>query len=918
MESDQSYSNKLGDEVLSKFGDYLSPDFSSCVSEEVQLDVASDAKPIFSRSRAVPLKLKDKVRVQIDKLVQEGKISKVFNSDWASPTVNVLKKDGTIRVCGDFSSTINPVLSSVNANLISVDDVISQIGDAKFFSKIDLSQAFLQLPLCENSKKFTTINTSEGLFRWNFLPFGLKSSPGIFQGYMNKILNGIENIIVYQDDILILTQNLQDHHNVLCKVLDALKNAGIKLNVAKCEFYVDQINYLGHIFDKNGVHPDFKKVSAIMDAPSPRNIKQLQSFIGLCNFYARFVPNFSHLMHPLYTLLRKNIKFEWKEEQQKSFEVLKNVFKSDRVLSLYNPNYETMIECDASGYGVGSVLMQRQNEQSDWIPVQFASRSLNPSEKNYSNIEREALSVVFGVEKFRKFLLGKFFIIRNDQKPLRKLFGHNSGVPNSGSARLQRWYLRLSQYNYRFEYSKGVTNVTSDCLSRLPLPETTSETEPYELVFAMNSLNNMPISFEDIKKHTKLDKNLCDLMHFIKFGYPSTKINSDLNKYKKYADRLSILKGCIMFDNRVLVPDALRELILQQFHEDHPGIVAMKSIVRSLVWYPGISDDVEKLVKSCTICQDNRSKPSQKCHVEWPLPQRPWSRIHIDHFFYDNHICLVVIDSFSKYVECEVVKNTSVQETISSLRLIFSRQGLCDTLVSDNASCFTAYDFKNFLLANGIKHITPPPFSPPSNGLAEAGVKVIKNLLKKSNNNLSFKCKLAKVLFYYRSTPHSVTKIPPCVSLNGRKLITLKDKINPMYSSSEIKSNDKSKLIKQLELGDAVLAFNYGNGPKWRRGIIVGKLGINVYNVFVKEVGLVWKRHLSQVLSIPPNYKNTNQSELSNSDDDDLNFPTVPTSENVPEAEIVYDRTSENDQNNDDLRRSARARRPPLRYGFEE
>ena len=183
----------------------------------------------------------------------------------------------------------------------------------------------------------------------------------------------------------------------------------------------------------------------------------------------------------------------------------------------------------------------------------------------------------------------------------------------------------------------------------------------------------MPISFEDIKKRTKLDKNVCDLMHFIKFGYPSTKFNFDLNKYKKYADRLSILKGCIMFDNRVLIPDTLRYLILQQFHEGHPGIVAMKSIVSSLVWYPGISDDVEKLVKSCIICQDNRSKPSQKCHA-CRMAFTSAYMVTYSHrsFFYDNHICLVIIDSFSKYIECEMVINHSVQETISTLRLIFS------------------------------------------------------------------------------------------------------------------------------------------------------------------------------------------------------------------------------------------------------
>ena len=626
--------NNIYDKILGKFKDYLSPNFISCVTEKVELTVIEkDVKPNFVRARPVPIKLKGKVKNEIEKLVKDGKLSKVFNSEWASPCVHAIKKDGNIRLCGDFSRTINPNLSIVNAKLISVDEVISQIGDAKIFSKIDLSQAFLQLPLSENSKEYTTINTSEGLFRWNYLPFGLKSSPGLFQGFMNKMLNGINHIIVYQDDVLIMTPNLEIHHDILYKVLESLKNAGIKLNVEKCEFYVDHVTYLGHIFSKNGVKPDHRKISAILDAPAPSNLKQLQSFIGLCNFYARFIQNFSELMHPFYQLLRKNVKFTWGKDQETAFYRIKFNFKSNRVLSMFDSNYETMIECDSSGYGVGAVLFQRKNEYSEWKPVQFASRSLNPAEMNYSNIEREGLSVIFGVEKFRKYLLGSFFIIRNDQKPLRKLFAHNSGVPNSGSARLQRWYLRLSQYNYRFEYSKGENNITSDCLSRLPLPETVTDSEPYELIFAINELNSMPVSFEQIKNHTLNDKNLQNLKNYIKFGFPAIRIDKKLEIYRKCSDRLSILKECIMFDNRIVIPEALREIVLKQFHEDHPGIVAMKSSVRSLIWYPGIDNDVERLVKSCTICQNNRSKPSQKCHIEWPQPKRPWQRIHIDHFF---------------------------------------------------------------------------------------------------------------------------------------------------------------------------------------------------------------------------------------------------------------------------------------------
>ena len=656
---------------------------------------------------------------------QNGTITKVYESSWASPTVNVLKENNSVRICGDYSCTINKFLKVKQYPLPSIDEVIAQVGNAKVFSKIDLANAFLQLPLDPQSKEYTTINTSEGLYRYNYLPFGLCSSPGIFQSFMCKVLNGIDNVIIYQDDILILTSTVEEHKVILHKVLTALQTAGIKVNRTKCSFFTKSVAYLGHIFDMQGVRPNPDKLRAILDAPKPTNLKQVQSFVGLCNFYNRFIPNFACAFAPLYKLLQKNVKFTWGREQEKCFNAIKGLFSSKRVLRLYNSSLETLLETDASSYGIAAVLMQRENRNTEWYPVQFVSRTLNQSERNYSNIEREALSVIFGCERFRKFLFGTQFMIHNDQQPLHKLYAHDAGVPTTCSARLQRWALKLSQFKYNFVYSKGEDNVHSDFLSRFPLPETVQEVEPYELIFTVNSLNNMPVTCTDIKQYTDSDRDLCELKQYIKYGFPAHIDNPKLLPFKGLVDKLSIVKGCIMYNNRVFIPESLRQSVLENFHESHPGICAMKSMARSLKWYPGIDADITNLVKNYCQCQLLSSKPPQTRSVEWLQPSRVWSRLQIHNFFFEDKVCLIVVDALSKYIECEIVKNTGVSETIEALGLVFSRHGLCDTLVSDNASCFTASQFKNFLSKNGIHHITPPPYSPSSNGQAERCVRVL-------------------------------------------------------------------------------------------------------------------------------------------------------------------------------------------------
>ena len=681
--------------ILNKYSNYLSDAFKSNIKEKVSLEILNDCKPVFSKARNVPVKMKNLVENELSRLVSEGILTKVFRSDWASPTVNILKKNGTIRLCGDFSATINQVLNPVSYPLPSIDEVISQMNNSIIFSKLDLSNAYLQLPLDDHSKQFTTINTCEGLFQFNYLPYGLTASSGIFQSFMSKILNGVNGVIIYQDDILVHSSSNHEHDSILDKVLSILMNAGVKLNSNKCDFFVNKVEYLGHIFDANGVHPNPNKLKAIMDAPEPKNVRQVQAFIGLCNYYSRFINSFSTKMAPLYSLLKKNNIFRWDSHHQNCFDSIKSLFKNADVLKIFDSNKETLLETDSSSYGVAAVLMQRDNHNGMWTPVEFASRSLNSSEKNYSNLEREALSVIFGITKFRKYLLGMPFIIHNDQQPLRKLLAHGSNVPLNCSARVQRWALKLSQFNYEFVYSKGANNVNSDCLSRIPLEETEQTCDPYELIFSINSIDSMPITSVDIKNLIKKDKNLNELLHYIKYGWPNKINNPELKYFQNKISELSLFDGCIMYGNRVFIPVPLRKIVLNQLHDSHPGICAMKSIARSIIWYPKLDDDIENLVKSCKECQINASKP-KKTFVNWQVPKRPWSRVHIDHFFLDNHICLVAADTLSRYIEVEIVKNVSAEETIEALRMIFSRNGICDVIVSDNATSFTAQTVQEF------------------------------------------------------------------------------------------------------------------------------------------------------------------------------------------------------------------------------
>ena len=304
---------------------------------------------------------------------------------------------------------------------------MSLSGGTKF-SKLDLAHAYLQLCLDDKSKSLVTINTHRGLFEYNRLPFGVSTAPAIFQRSIDSLLQGIPNVCAYLDDIIITGKTEEEHLQNLSAVLSKLQEAGLRLKRSKCYFMAESVEYLGHIIDAKGLHPTKAKVAAVQNSPVPRDITQLKSFLGLINYYRKFLPDLSSLLAPLNNLLQKGVKWTWTEAQQTTFDEAKQLLQSSVVLAHYDPSKELVLACDASPYGVGAVLSQYQDDKTE-KPIAFASRSLSKAEKNYSHLEKEGLAVIFGVKHFHQYLYGRHFTILTDNQPLRRLFSETKAVP---------------------------------------------------------------------------------------------------------------------------------------------------------------------------------------------------------------------------------------------------------------------------------------------------------------------------------------------------------------------------------------------------------------------------------------------------------------------------------------------------------
>ena len=352
----------------------------------------------------------------------------------------------------------------------------------------------------------------------------------------------------------------------------------MKLNKPKCFFLRPCIEYLGHIIDKDGLHPTEEKVRAIREAPKPQNVNELRSFFGIISYYSRFLPNLLTKLAPLYQLLQKDARWIWGKKQTEAFEAAKRALQDDSLLVHYDEAKPLVLACDASQYGLGAVLSHIMEDEKE-RPVAFASRTLSPAEKNYSQIEREGLAIIFGVKKFHNFLFGRHFSIESDHQPLAYLFSETKGISQTSSSRIQRWALTLSAYHYTIRHKPGATLSNADALSRLPRAVTTSaDCLPGDLAHLINHLSATTVSAANIKDWTAKDPLLSKVRRYVMVGWPETDLSPEFKPYRSRRQELSILDGCVLWGSRVVVPPQGRKAALDELHETHPGSSKMKAL----------------------------------------------------------------------------------------------------------------------------------------------------------------------------------------------------------------------------------------------------------------------------------------------------------------------------------------------------
>ena len=883
---------------------------------EVTLQVKTEVKPKFLRPRKVPYILKQKVEEELDRLSNLGIIAPVKTSKWAAPIVPVLKRNGSLRICGDFKTTFNQVSDIESYPLPRVEELFTNLSGGKFFSKLDMSNAYLQLPLADSSKEFLTINTHKGLYQFNRLPFGVNSAPAIFQRSIETLLRGLPGISVYLDDILVTGKTLDEHLKNLQQVLGKLEEAGLKLNKEKCSFLLKQIEYLGHVIDAQGLHPSEEKIKAIKAAPSPKNITELRSFLGIINYYSKFLPTLSAQLAPLYSLLRKHTKWSWGKEQEVAFTSAKQALQADSLLVHFDPAKPLLLACDASQYGIGAVLSHLMDDGRE-RPIAFTSRTLNPAEKKYSQLEKEALAIIFAVKKFHNYIYGKHFTIQSDHQPLSFLFSELKGIPAMASSRIQRWALTLAAYQYSIKYKAGKSLNNADALSRLPQADTSSDNGlPGDIIQLINHLSTTVISCSHIRKWTNRDPVLSKLKQYILQGFPTTKLDDELTPYKSKAQELSVIDGCILWGVRVVVPPQGRQAVLNELHDSHPGCSKMKSLARSYVWWPKMDSDIEQTVQKCQVCQESRPSPPTAPLHPWEWPSEPWSRLHLDFagpFLGYNY--LVLVDAHTKWMDVQVMSSTTSAKTIEKLREIFSTHGLPLKIVTDNGSAFTSQEFRKFMEQNGIRHITSAPYHPSTNGLAERAVQTFKRAIERLSD-LPIQERLSKFLFTYRLTPHTTTGIAPAELLMGRRPRAALDNLRPDVSQKVEHKQAKQKLshdsnapLRTFQIGDAVFAENFtGKSPKWISGVIAEVTGPLSYTVKFSD-GTTVRRHVDSIRK-----RTCPDSSDKSSTVDPLAFPypCVPNpTPAAPPPERLHDPPP-----NPTPRRSTRVRHPPERFGL--
>ena len=816
--------------------------------------------------RKVPLPLLKKTKEELDRMLHLGVISGVVEpTQWCAPMVVVPKPSGDVRICVDLTKLNENVLREIHP-LPSVDYTLAKFGGSKFFSKMDANSAFWQRKLSDESRLLTTFLTPWGRFCFNRLPYGISTGSEQFQKCMSEKLEGLEGVEVLIDDIIVHGADQQQHDQRLSVVLKKLVEANITLNLKKCEFNVKTVKVLGHVISSNGISADPSKVNAITSMQKPNNVKELRSFLGMVNQFSKFKSHLASETKPLRDLLCKDNQWYWGPEQDKAFKSIKQSLVSFPILALYDPNKEIKVNADASSYGIGGVVLQKQ-EDGSWKPISYVSRALTPTEARYSQIEKECLAFIWTCERSSDYILGKEIIGETDHKPLIPLL--TTYVLDKLPPRIQRFRMRLMRFLVKeMNHVPGKQMYTSDTLSRMSANAQTSESvenliDHDEMVSYISSvIQALPVSDVKLQQIIQAQENdsVCrKLKEYILEGWPEKyQISDSLKPYWNFRGEFSIVQNVILKSMQILIPSVMRLDVLDKIHQGHQGIVKCRSRAKQSVWWPGISREILDMVKSCRVCAGYKVNTPEPLDTT-EFPERPWQLVGIDFFHTKTCDYILIVDYFSRFIEvADMSRGKGATNVINKLKDVFARHGIPEKIRSDNGPPFDSGEFARFAKEWNIQLSPSSPYYPQSNGEAERSVQTIKNILKKEKDKY-------QALLAYRSTPLQ-NGFSPAELLMGRKLRTtipvFHTQLEPKWPDLR-KLNDKetvyrkkqqdyfntrhrAKPLPPLCIGQEVKITN-----QEKPGIVVEK-GQSPRQYIIRTPTSNLKRNRVQIIPLPP------------------------------------------------------------------
>lgn len=805
--------------LLLKFSHMWNGHLGQIAATEHHIDVLPGTRPIAQPPYRAGPRARQIEQEHVDSMLEKG-IIEPAQSAWASPVVLVLKADGSLRFCVDYRK-LNAVTVRDTYPLPRMDECIDSLGEAKVFTTLDANWGYWQVPVAPKDRDKTAFVCHAGLYRFKRMPFGLTNAPATFQRAIDIILSQYKwkTCLVYLDDIIVYSRNMEDHFSDVEAILKQLDDAGISLKIKKCEWFTKQVKYLGHRIKPGTLEIEEAQTAAIREAKPPRTQTQLRAFLGLCNVYRRFVPRYSHVAAPLNALLKKGEPSQLKEfgeAEMDAFRTLKQMLTSAPVLRLPKPDLPFSVDTDSSDYQVGCALFQTY-EDGKRYPIGYWSRSLHQAEKNYSVSEKECLAVVWALTTLRPYLQGVHFTVNTDHSCLRWLMSISDP-----SGRLMRWRLRLSEFDFAVKYKKGTCNVHADALSRLEtLGETQLEIDDDIPCLTMDELVSPEMEVETwdeddyvmdvlIAQTTDTDADrqleritLEELLREQLTDAFCAAIRSRLNGGEVLPFRLDdrgILVRTVEAYEQIVIPHSLKSRVLHLAHysqlSGHPGGTKLYLSLRRDFYWPTLAMDCHATAKLCATCARNRVKLWKKKKPLKLFPAKaPLEYVSIDilgeliRSKRGNRYLLVITDRFSKLVKTVPLKRITAPVIARAfIHHWVYYYGPPDNLLSDNGKQFVARFFQDVCRILGVKNVFTTTYHPQCNGQVERYNRTLLAALRHyiSDHPKDWDLYTDTLCYAYNTQVHSTTKFAPFELVLSRRPPALPLEVSSQDDGEEV------------------------------------------------------------------------------------------------------------------------------------